>query len=172
MTPCTATCANVEIGAFLAECERHGVLLSWFREKVQEDGWRMLGKKAKGSASYAHTLLCDKMYEADMYQGDAAATRTVLYLLAYYAQQLKDAWTEAAVVASFLALKTAWTHCVAAALVPGPLTRDDVAAWHAAQLEHQRLFVLAHSLRLVPSPPPPLAGALTFARLRARLLRT
>lgn len=85
-------------------------------------------------------LLCDKMFEGEMYQGEAEDTRAVLYLLAYYAEQVRDAWDGAgALAASFLALKKAWSQLVGAALLPGPLRQEDVAAWHAAQLAHQRL---------------------------------
>ena len=124
--------------------EENGVKLQHLRHLANTNGWQKVGQDKSGSK--IDRILADKMFQGEIYKGDADDTRGVVYLLQYYlAELLKGTDQMMSERASFLALKICCTqlHDLHHNWQP-PSSVEDVRPLHEAQLEHQRLFVHAY----------------------------
>ena len=143
--------ASCELHAYMASSEQKG----WGREKYMDaaikDNWLYQRHSTQGSESKVRRIFHEKMFDGDLYKGEAHDTRALVSLLAYYAVHLRDALENFALICdSFLALKKCCTEMSLANRGPSPLREEEeVRPWRDAQLRHQEICVRAHGSNIV-----------------------
>ena len=144
---CNGVASN-ELSLVLRALEENGLTLQALRDLAVADGWRHLSSCCQRSffAPKVARILSDKMFEGDVYKGEAEDTRVAVYLVHYYlAHRCQDLPMDKE-KASFAALKKC---CAELSLLHNmwKTVNDcaEVRPLHEAQLEHQRLFVDAYS---------------------------
>eukprot|EP00435_Cladocopium_sp_Y103_P044340 s1677_g12.t1 len=138
--------ASVEISLLVETATACGVDRESLQAEALSVQWHKPGLTLNSSQSLIKRLFKEKMFEGPVYKGDGKDTKPLVYLLAYYVTLLREEQPEMRVACeSFLALK----HCcyemhqlyIRSARITA---RDEVQAFHDAQILHQELFVQAH----------------------------
>ena len=143
--------ASCELHAYMESSEERG----WGREKYLDaaikDKWIYQNKSQVCSESKVRRIFHEKMFDGDLYKGEAHDTKALVSLLAYYATRLRDALENFALICdSFLTLKQCCTEMSLANRGLSPLqTEEEVCAWRQAQIMHQEICVRAHGKQII-----------------------
>ena len=143
--------ASCELSAYMECSEARGWMRQKYLDEALKDQWQQHGKTILASASKIRRILQEKMFEGDVYKGDAHDTSALVFLLAYYATHLRDAVANFADICdSFLALKHCCKEMYKAYACQRRLeVEENVRPWRDAQINHQKIFRRVHDKKFL-----------------------